>query len=238
MQNNIVITKSERTNLRRQQKDALRQSILEAASKLVAQGGPEMLSLRKVAEEVGASTMVVYTVFGNKEGLLEAIWQESFRRLWEMEEAAMKIEDPLLRLKLLGQAYRKNALNNPSFYKLVFQGQAPIARANQHNEQDKKATQNQETKTTAAKAELPASTTTTTEHSESTSTFTVLIETIAACQTTGKLSPKHSACDLAAMFWSTAHGVISLELSGMLSLWADPQNIFELNFEYLIAGLK
>lgn len=126
----LKVKKSQNTaqaqpSLRQKQKDALRMSILESASKLVAQGGSEALSLRKVADDIGASTMVVYTVFGNKEGLLDALWVEGFRRLWELEEGALKLTDPMERLLALGQAYRRNALNNPYFYKLVFGGQLP-----------------------------------------------------------------------------------------------------------------
>lgn len=123
MRDNNVINSS--SSLRQKQKDAVRLSILESASRLVAQGGAEALSLRKVAEDVGASTMVVYTAFGSKEGLLDALWVEGFRRLWELEESALKLTDPMQRLRALGHAYRRNAMHNPYFYKLVFGGQLP-----------------------------------------------------------------------------------------------------------------
>ncbi len=197
--------------LRERKREMMRLSILESASRLVAEGGSEALSLRKVAEDAGASTMVVYTVFGSKEGLLAALWNEGFHRLWQFEEEALKNPDPMQVLRALGTAYRKNAIANPAFYKLVFGGALP--------------------KSFIDSVGCDAS-------SDSERTFEVLIETVAACQQIGLLTKKIAASEIAAMFWSSAHGAVSLELSGMLSCWADPQQIFERNFDALINGLK
>jgi len=213
MHNNIVM--SQAPNLRQQKKDLVRLSILEAASRLVAKGGTESLSLRKVADEVGASTMVVYSNFGSKEGLLAAIWAEAFRRLWELEEKALRNPDPLVRLKALGKAYRRNALSNPYFYKLVFSGQLF----------DKEIG-------SAKSIEKDSST------SQSVRTFEVLIETVDACQKSKQIIASLPANEIAAMLWSTAHGVISLELAGMLSRWVNAANLFEQAFDNLIRGLN
>lgn len=222
MQNNNVIPKHKKTRdggqpggLRQKQKDQIRMTVLEAASKIVAREGTEALSLRKVAEQVGASTMVVYTAFGSKDGLIQALWQEGFRRLWTLEEDALKEQNPVLRLKGLGQAYRKNALNNPYFYRLVFDG-----RLTESETPDNTAVRNNDCSP------------------DSKRTFEVLIETVFDCQQAGQMTTKFSASDIAAMFWSTAHGAISLELAGMLSCWADPDKIFAQNFDNLMVALK
>lgn len=215
MQNNGVIKNPKRQEpsvgglLRQKQKDSLRLSLLDTASRMVAEGGTESLSLRKLAEEVGASTMVVYTAFGSKEGLLDELWKEGFRRLWEIEEGALKESDPLKRLRALGDAYRRNALSNPSFYKLVFGGRLPLSNLSQEMEKE-----------------------------QSRQTFMVLVQTISDCQKAGLLSSKLLDVEIAAMFWSTAHGAISLELSGMLSQWAEPDQIYSLNFDNLLRGLR
>ena len=215
MPNNTVISSSETPDqvssgkFRQRQKASLRLSLLDTASRMVAEGGAESLSLRKLAEEVGASTMVVYTTFGSKEGLLNELWREGFRRLWATEEEALKQADPLARLQALGKAYRQNALTNPYFYKLVFGGQLPTDKLTTEMESD-----------------------------ESKRTFTVLIDAVADCQKAGSISNAWSAIDVAAMFWSTAHGAISLELSGMLGKWACAETIYNLNFDNLLRGLK
>ncbi len=215
MPNNTVISSSETPDqgssgkFRQRQKASLRLNLLDTASRMVAEGGAESLSLRKLAEEVGASTMVVYTTFGSKEGLLNELWREGFRRLWETEEEALKQADPLARLHALGKAYRQNAITNPYFYKLVFGGQLPTAQLSKEMESD-----------------------------ECNRTFTVLVQAVADCQKAGLIAGDLPEVDVAAMFWSTAHGAISLELSGMLGKWACAETIYTLNFENLLRGLK
>ena len=50
-----------------------RERLVEAGTRLLERDGPEALQARKVAAEIGASTMAVYTHFGGMNGLLEAI---------------------------------------------------------------------------------------------------------------------------------------------------------------------
>src|SRR3569833_622612 len=42
-------------------RDAQRAALLDAASRMLMHGGPDAISLRKLAAEVGTSTMAVYT---------------------------------------------------------------------------------------------------------------------------------------------------------------------------------
>ncbi|MDZ7704261.1 MAG: TetR/AcrR family transcriptional regulator [Trueperaceae bacterium] len=60
-----------------------RQALLEAASDVVVTKGPNALNLRRVADAVGVSTQMIYTMFGNKEGLLEALLVEGADRLYQ-----------------------------------------------------------------------------------------------------------------------------------------------------------
>jgi AcrR family transcriptional regulator len=57
-----------------------RERLVEAGTRLLERDGPEALKARKVAAEIGASTMAVYTHFGGMNGLLEAIIAASFER--------------------------------------------------------------------------------------------------------------------------------------------------------------
>jgi AcrR family transcriptional regulator len=58
---------------------------------------------------VGCSTTVLFTMFGGKEGLADALYREGFERLTRRLERVPD-EDPLARLGALGHAYRANAL--------------------------------------------------------------------------------------------------------------------------------
>jgi len=104
---------------------ALRRALLGAASHLLATEGIGALSLRRVAADVGCSTTVLYTQFGGKPGLVEALWREGFARLWSAEQAALAGGDPLARVAALGRAYRAHALATPDFYRLMFGGAIP-----------------------------------------------------------------------------------------------------------------
>lgn len=106
-------------------REALRRAILDAATRLLVDGGLPALSMRRVAAEVGCSTTVLYTLFGGKQGMVEALWREGFDRLWQAEEVALATDDPLGRLAALGWAYRQHALENPGYYRVMFGGVIP-----------------------------------------------------------------------------------------------------------------
>ena len=111
--------------IRSQGRLALRRAVLDAASRLLVQEGLPALTLRRVAREVGCSTTVLYTLFGGKPGIVAALWQEGFDRLWQAEAGALASDDLLERLTALGEAYRANALQNPDYYRLMFGGAVP-----------------------------------------------------------------------------------------------------------------
>ena len=112
-------------SLQQQTRQTLRRAILDAASRLLVEGGLQALSMRRVAAEVGCSTTVLYTLFGSKQGLLDALWREGFGRLWQAEERSRETDDPLARLAALGAAYRRHALENPDYYRVMFGGAIP-----------------------------------------------------------------------------------------------------------------
>ena len=111
--------------IRSQSRDALHRAVLDVAIRLLAVEGPTALTMRRVAARVGCSTTVLYTLFGGKQGLVEALWREGFDRLWHAETDAPAATDPLARLAALGQAYRAHALANPDYYRLMFGGAIP-----------------------------------------------------------------------------------------------------------------
>jgi len=104
----------------------LRRAILEAAARILAEEGLPALSVRRVAADVGASTMGVYTHFRDKDGLVDAVIAESFDRFASALEAVHEA-DPWEHLRALGRAYRRFARAHPSAYKLLFQRATPGA---------------------------------------------------------------------------------------------------------------
>jgi AcrR family transcriptional regulator len=105
-------------------KASLRRTLLDIASLLLERHGPEALTMRRIAAEAGCSTSVLYTMFGGKAGIAEALWREGFDRLSASLEAATG-DHPLERLGAMGRAYRANALANRSYYAVMFQRPIP-----------------------------------------------------------------------------------------------------------------
>ena len=80
--------------------------------------------MRRIAAEAGCSTSVLYTMFGAKAGIAEALWREGFDRLSTALDRVTGA-DPLQRLAAMGRAYRANALANESYYAIMFQRPIP-----------------------------------------------------------------------------------------------------------------
>jgi AcrR family transcriptional regulator len=97
--------------------------LLERAVRTLSQEGPDALSLRKLAAQVGTSTTAVYSLFGGKQALLNAVFDEAFARFGERLANAEVAGEPLERLLALADAYRASALAEPHFYQVMF-GQA------------------------------------------------------------------------------------------------------------------
>ncbi|MFE3453058.1 TetR/AcrR family transcriptional regulator [Nonomuraea sp. NPDC059194] len=113
--------------------DQLRGRLLEVAANLLTAEGADGLSMRRIATEAGCSTTVIYTMFGSREGLAEALYLEGFERFRRFLEGVPARKDPLEYLTALGPAYREACMAEPGFYTLMFEkaipGFAPSERA-------------------------------------------------------------------------------------------------------------
>src|SRR5215469_12934589 len=104
---------------------ATRQRLLAAALRLLEDGGPEALQARRLAAEIGASTMAVYTHFGGMRQLVEAMAREGFARFRRLLAAVPETEDPVADILGLGVAYRDHAVGSPQLYRVMFGVTAP-----------------------------------------------------------------------------------------------------------------
>jgi AcrR family transcriptional regulator len=105
--------------------DSLRDRLLAEAADLLARVGVAGLTVRRVAEAAGCSTIGIYTHFGGKQGLVEAVLLEAYTDF----EAAVAAVDamPAGRAQLTAgaHAYRDWALTNRSRYLVMFTQYAP-----------------------------------------------------------------------------------------------------------------
>ena len=107
--------------LKQIQEDAARQAIIDTARKIIIQQGAGNLSIRTLAKSVGCSPATIYKYFEDKEAILEAIRQEGWRLMGELNEAHdFGGLSPIEALKLSGKIYLDFPRKYPEHYMLMF----------------------------------------------------------------------------------------------------------------------
>jgi len=160
--------------------------LVDEAGRILSADGAAALTLRRLAMASGTSTMAVYTLFGDKQGLLAAMYREGFQRLGTaLRDAARQLADPLTALAELGLAYRRAALANPHLYDLMFGRPVPGF------------VPDDDTQAVADAAYQP------------------LVEAVQRCLAAGQLTGG-PAERIARHLWAVTHGMVSLELAGHL----------------------
>lgn len=98
----------------------VRDRILAAASELLAQGGVDALSNRAVASAAGVQTPTIYRLFGDKQGLLDALAARQFEDHL-VDKASLKLTaDPVEGLRTGWDQHVNFGLQNPSLYVMVY----------------------------------------------------------------------------------------------------------------------
>jgi AcrR family transcriptional regulator len=102
-----------------------RESLLDAALRLLEERGPGALRIRDLAAAAEQSTMGVYTHFGSKQGLLEQVYLYGFRRLEERLNSVPSDGRGRPELLAFALAYRAFARDNEALYGLMFERATP-----------------------------------------------------------------------------------------------------------------
>src|SRR4029453_19422854 len=121
----------------REHDDTTAAALLAAAERILAEEGLQALSLRRLAEAADTTTRAVYSLFGNKDGLIVALSQRAFALLGAAIAELPATPDPATDLVEAGVAvFRRFALDHASLFRLAVQqtlappeltGQAPPA---------------------------------------------------------------------------------------------------------------
>jgi AcrR family transcriptional regulator len=102
-----------------------REALLAAALDAVQARGAGVLNLRQVAAAADVSTMGVYTHFGSKQRLLEALYLHGFALLGERLRRVPTGPDARAGLIGFSLAYRSFGLDYDALYALMFEGASP-----------------------------------------------------------------------------------------------------------------
>lgn len=110
-----------RTRARRGSGEQLREEIVAAAKKLLAEAGnADKVSMRAVADAVGVTPPSIYLHFADKDALLNAVVFDVFSELdAAMLQGADGIAEPLARLRAFGLGYIRFAVGHPEHYRLA-----------------------------------------------------------------------------------------------------------------------
>ncbi|MFE5024270.1 TetR/AcrR family transcriptional regulator [Streptomyces sp. NPDC056656] len=93
-----------------------REQVLAAASKLVKQQGPQSLTMRKLAAELGTAVTSIYWHVGNRESLLEALVERTVADLGEIRPRGAT---PEARVVSVARALRRQLRDHPHLVAMV-----------------------------------------------------------------------------------------------------------------------
>ena len=99
-----------------------RERLCDAAEKLFAEKGPDAVTMRQLASELGVSPMTPYRYFADKEDILAAVRTNGFNRFAGSLESALANTQGSAKAKssAVGEAYLNFAFAHPQTYKLMF----------------------------------------------------------------------------------------------------------------------
>lgn len=191
---------------RRQNPDN-RATLIDAAARLVAEGGPASLSARQLAREAGTSTMAVYTYFGSMSAIVREIVHDGFARLQRLFNLVENTDDPVADMALLGRIYRHNAITNRHVFEVMFGGSSLAGFA--LTEEDR-------------------------QHGRY--TLTTVVECAHRCTAAGRFRQEEDPALKAHHMWLAVHGTVLLDLGGYLVPPYDASLCFESQLVSLMIG--
>jgi AcrR family transcriptional regulator len=105
-----------------------KERVLRAAADLLATGGRDAVSTRAVSAAAGIQAPTLYRLFGDKDGLLDAVAAHGFAEYLERKKELAPSADPVEDLRRGWDLNVDFGLSRPEFYVLMF-GDAAAGRA-------------------------------------------------------------------------------------------------------------
>ncbi|MEV0700915.1 TetR/AcrR family transcriptional regulator [Saccharopolyspora sp. NPDC050389] len=173
-----------------------RTHLVEAVIRLLSEEDPSAIQARRLAREIGTSTMAVYYHFGGMPQLLSEVALVGFRRLDARLGAVPVTDDPVADICRLALTYRDVARENPHLYDLMFglsapEGHRPDPSPHQVGDQN-------------ADGVFEA---------EAANAYRHLVDASERAMLASRIREDDPAT-IAAQLWSLLHGYVTLELAG------------------------
>lgn len=99
---------------------ANRERIIEAAAKLLTEGGRDAVSTRTVCAAAGVQAPTMYRLFGDKHGLLDAVAADGFAKYVAAESRRGLSSDPVEDLRAGWDLHVGFGLANPALYSIIY----------------------------------------------------------------------------------------------------------------------
>jgi AcrR family transcriptional regulator len=104
-----------------------RHRLCDAAARLFIERGPDAVTMRSLAKELGCSAMTPYRYFKDKDAILAAVRARGFDEFADsLEKANTGAADSTSRARAIGAAYIRFASERPHVYRMMFE--APFLR--------------------------------------------------------------------------------------------------------------
>lgn len=100
--------------------DGLRAKMITAAEQQLVASADGDIATRAVCEAVGVTQPVLYRIFGDKNGLLDALADDGLRRYAEQKARLEHTDDALADLRAGWDQHMAFAAANPALYRLMF----------------------------------------------------------------------------------------------------------------------
>lgn len=196
---------------REREKLATRQAILDAARDLFVEDGYDAVTMRKIAEKVEYSPTAIYLHFADKDALMIELSICDFQAFTAAFGQIPSDLEPGLRLRGLGHALVRFALEHPNQYRLLFMTPRP-----EPSEE--------------VIARKPAE-----------DAYDLLCRAVEAAKAVGVVHPSRDLHETAQVLWGSMHGIVALHLvmprKGRIPMVA-VERLADEAMELLLAGLR
>ncbi len=197
------------------QKEETRARILDAARELFVLNGIEATTMRAIAARIEYTPTAIYHHFRDKDALIEELCYLDFRALAAALIRIGEIPDPLERIKRMGIAYSDFGLDNTSQYRFMFMTQTAHPVANMERIE---------------------------KNNPEEDAYGFLVMTVEEGLRKGLFRPEfQDEHQLAQLFWSGLHGMVSLFIakeSDPWIDWRDPRATIRLSIDVMIRGTR
>jgi len=183
--------------------------IAGAALQLLERGGPQRVTMRRVARAVGITPMAIYHHFPNREALLKAVTDQEFQKLLGFIEKRWAASTPVNRIVEVMMGYLDYAFAQPRVFDYVFSRPRMDARRFPNDFKERRSP-----------------------------TLNRVADAVDETMKAGSLK-KDDIWEVALALWAHAHGYVALYRAGRFALSEEEfRALFRRSMEKFLSGLN